>query len=152
MTGSSDGKWSAALNYRYLHRLLRGEAHTFADWPNPGISTNEAAVFTVWRERTLLLAEAARVADGGLMAVIGKVAHGGCAQLWHTVIRPSLPEDQSRSADEDSSTRESLSERFCRDQCSYRFVPVESDAEADELVAQIHAGALSMDQPLIRNG
>jgi len=145
-----DGKWSAALNYRHLHRLLRGEEHAFENWPDPSIPSDAAGVFTVWRGPTLLLAAGARVADGGLAAAIDKVVNGGCVQLWRTVVRPALSEDQRRSADANLRVRADLSERFCRRRCNYRFVLVESDGEAEGLVAQIHAGALSMDRPMIR--
>ena len=152
MTQFGDGKWTVTKTYRQLSQLLRGPSRDFSRWPHSDLRQIETAAFTLWQCDTLLLATAATRANGGLQAGLSSIFEGRCQALWVRVMAPGLNPTPARDLMANDPQRRALSQRYCRENLSYRYLALETEGLAGALTGRIRAGALSMPPPLILSG
>ncbi len=151
MTQLGDGKWTVTMAYRNLSHLLTGTSRDFSRWPHSDLRQVQTAAFTLWQGDTLLLADAVTRAKGGLEARLTLIFEGRCQALWTRVMAPGLIPAAVSDMMPNDRQRRILSERYCRENLSYRYLALETESVANAITGRIRAGALSMPPPLIQS-
>ena len=152
MTQLGDGKWTVTKTYRQLSQLLTGPSRDFSRWPPSDLRQVQIAALTLWQGDTLLLADAATPAGGGLQARLAIIFEGGCQALWTRVMAPALSPAAVSDMSPHARQRQALSQRYCRENLSYRYLVLETEDVANALAGRIRTGALSMPPPFIQPG
>jgi hypothetical protein len=170
VSGREVGPHEAVDRAALLDQLASGEEHRFADWPNAELPNWRAGVYTVWSAGEFIyvgmsgrsirpgdhLADEARAAKKakGLRDRLGSHASGlrsgdqFCIYVADRLVLPSLTPAQVTEIAAGSLSFDRLVRAFIHEHLTYRYVLVDSGADAFELEKHVQVEGLGGVRPL----
>ena len=147
--------------------LEEGPLCRFADWPNPDVPSVAAGVYAVWQGDELVyvgmsgrgmsadeLATAAEAGQRrGLWTLLNSHAQGRrsgdqfCVYVGDRLVLPTLDREHIAAIGRGEMSLDAFVKDYIHEHLAYRFLVVESGRAAQELEAQLRAGALEAGRP-----
>ena len=152
-----------------LEALEVGEAHRFADWPNPAVPKASAGVYTIWDGGQLIYVGMAGRGMGttpeelpdepkkakGLWTRLNSHASGRrsgdqfCGYVCDRFVVPALTPRELHQLAQGELQLDESTRAYIRGRLQYRFVPLLDAASAFRLERDIQAGALVVGKPYL---
>jgi hypothetical protein len=152
-----------------LEALEFGEAHRFADWPNPAVPTASAGIYTIWDGGQLIYVGMAGRGMGtisgeapdepkrakGLWTRLNSHASGRrsgdqfCVYICDRFVVPALTPGELNQLAQGQLRLDETIRAYIRGRLQYRFVPLRDAASAFALEKEIQAGALVVGKPYL---
>ena len=152
-----------------LEALELGQAHRFADWPNPAVPRASAGVYTIWDgDRFIYVGMAGRgmapTAEEapdepkkakGLWTRLNSHASGRrsgdqfCVYICDRFVVPALTPEELKQLAQGQLRLDESTRAHIRGRLEYRFIPLPDAATAFALEREIQAGALVVGKPYL---
>ena len=132
--------------------LLSAPLYRYADWPNPKVPVSPGA-FAVWEDEELVWVGSA---SGSLRSRFERHAKGQRrgseflkAVYARLMFRHMGLEKAMQTAGETQLLVDLVTGKYVKKQLTYRFLPTQSEAVADQIVQLICSGKASHEKPLL---
>jgi|SRR2546428_9459400 hypothetical protein len=158
-----------ALLSQHVTELSRGEASSFANWPNPSVPAYGAGVYTIWHNdgrfiyvgmsgRGITAETIRRNTPPGIYTRLQSHASGRrsgdqfCVYVADRLVLPTLSQQDIAAIASGRHQMDAFVRRYIHENLSYRFVMVPDGATAYMVEAAIKNGKWEHGRPLLNPG
>ena len=158
-----------SLSPQVVTDLSRGEAYSFADWPNPSVPTFGAGIYTIWHNdgrfiyvgmsgRGMTAETLRRNTPQGIFTRLQSHASGRrsgdqfCVYVADRLVLPTISGDDISAIASGRHQMDAFVRRYIHENLGYRFIILPDGAAAYTLETAIKGGEWEHGRPLLNPG